>query len=297
MTFHIRSISKERLIKKIGYVFQEDRLFPHLTILKNLKYAQRKDGNIKLDEVVGILNIGHLLNNRPEECSGGERQRVAIGRALLSSPKLMLMDEPFSAVDNRLREGIIPYLVTINHEFNIPMLIVSHDLPDLLSLTNYLVLLYNGKVISSGKFRDLITNEKNITLMQGTGIYNSFDLSVSGLSQSEDIVLLKSASSNFELQALAQSFNGEVKQGAFYKVLIRPEDISISLALVEGISLRNQVEGVVEKVFSKNGYSFCLVDAGEKLLAEITEASRKRMNLEVGQKIYCLFKSVALKIY
>lgn len=283
--------------RNIGYVFQEDRLFPHLSVHKNLRYGQKENSGVEFTEVVNILKIGHLLSRRPEECSGGERQRIALGRVLLSSPKLILLDEPFSAVDNMLRESIIPYLVNINRKFDIPMLVVSHDLPDLLSLTDYLVLLNHGQVSASGLFRDLIADEQNVSLMQGSGIYNVFELSVADYNPLADIVILKSSVHNFTIQAIAKSFHEEVKPGTMVKVLIRPEDIAVSLSRVEGISLRNQVEGIVEKIFSRHGYSFCLVDAGEKLLVEITEASRKKMMLEPGRTIYCLFKSVALKIY
>ncbi|NQU87984.1 MAG: molybdenum ABC transporter ATP-binding protein [Mariniphaga sp.] len=283
--------------RRIGYLFQNDRLFPHLTILKNLKYGLKLNSRIGLDEVVEILDIRNLLSKLPDECSGGERQRVALGRALLSSPNLLLLDEPFAAVDVKLRENIIPYLVDINRMFQIPMLVVSHDLPDLLSLTNYLILLNDGKISASGLFRDLIANEKNLTIMQGAGIYNAFDLLVFEFFESNNIVLLKSFNHEFKIQAISSSFQTKIERDSKVKVLIRPEDIAVSLAPVEGISLRNQIPGKIEKVFSRNGYSFCLVDAGEKLLVEITEASRKKMNLEPGQNIYCLFKSVALKIY
>ena len=291
---HINVPARER---QIGYVFQQDRLFPHMTILKNLVYAYHPKGEIKLERVIEILDIKHLLKKYPEECSGGERQRVAIGRALLSSPKLVLMDEPFSAVDNRLRKEIIPYLVSINKEFHIPMLVVSHDIADILSLTDYLVLLYKGEVIGSGKFSNLISDEKNLTLMQGTGLHNGFNLSVFAMHQSKNMVLLKGGKDNFMIQALASSFPGKIELHDNVRVLIRPEDISLSLLPVNGISLRNQIEGVIENIFEKDGYSMCLVDVGEKMLVEITEASSHSLGLKPGLKVFCLFKSVSLKIF
>lgn len=294
--------SKDKMnvpIKKrnIGYVFQEDRLFPHLNILRNLTYAHHNNEKVKLEDVIEILEIGHLLKKYPEECSGGERQRVTIGRALLSSPDLILMDEPFSAVDNRLRKDIIPYLISINKEYHIPMVIVSHELSDLLSLTDYLILLYNGEIIGAGKFHDLITNEKNIILMQGTGIYNGFDMFVFAFHESKDMVLMKGKTDNFVIQAMSHSFHKGIKLNNRLRVLIRPEDISLSLTPISGISVRNQIEGIIEKIIEKDGFSFCLVDAGEKILVEITEASRHSLGLTKGLKVFCLFKSVSLKIF
>ncbi len=285
--------------RKVGYVFQDVRLFPHLSVKQNLKYGENKKraGNIDFDEVVEILNIKSLLNKKPSECSGGEKQRIAIGRALLSGAEILIMDEPFSAVDINLRNNIIPFLNKINNHFHIPMLIVSHDLPDLISLTNHLLLLQNGEVKALGNFQDLIIDESNVGIMKGAGLYNVFDLYVFAALPAQDMVLLKSAENNFQVQVLCRPFNGNVEIGKQIKVLIRPEDISISLQPLDMISLRNQIRGTIEKIFSKDGLSFCLVDAGEKVLVEITEASRKNMSLEIGKTVYCLFKSAALKIF
>jgi molybdate transport system ATP-binding protein len=285
--------------RKIGYVFQDIRLFPHLSVVQNLKYGVQKnsDGKINFDEVVEILNINPLLNKKPSECSGGEKQRIAIGRALLSGAQILIMDEPFSAVDVNLRNNIIPFLNTINNRFNIPMLIVSHDLPDLLSLTHHLLLLKNGEVKALGNFQDLILDESNVGIMKVAGLYNVFNLYVFAALPAQNMVLLKSPANDFQVQVLCQPFNNNAKIGKQMKVLIRPEDISISLQPVKQISLRNQIQGTIEKIFSKEGLSFCVVDAGEKVLVEITEASRKNMNLDVGETVYCLFKSAALRIF
>ncbi|MBN2636018.1 MAG: molybdenum ABC transporter ATP-binding protein [Prolixibacteraceae bacterium] len=285
--------------RKIGYVFQDVRLFPHLSILKNLKYGFDKEleKQIDFDEVVNVLNISNLLEKKPSACSGGEKQRVAIGRALLSGAQILIMDEPFSAVDVNLRINIIPFLKIINEQFKIPMLIVSHDLPDLLSLSNNLLLLKDGKIKACGKFQDLILQEKNLDMMKGAGLYNVFNLFVYASLPVKNIVLMKSYTSNLQVQVLLQPFHDKIEIGKRMKVLIRPEDISISLQYVEQISLRNQIQGKIENIFSKDGLSFCLVNAGENILVEITEASLHNMDLIVGKTVYCLFKSAALKIF
>jgi len=285
--------------RKVGYVFQDVRLFPHLSVGQNLKYGVHKKSSEKINfgELTGILNIQSLLHKKPSECSGGEKQRIAIGRALLSGAEVLVMDEPFSAVDINLRNNIIPYLKTINERFGIPMLIVSHDLPDLLSLTNKLLLLRDGEVKAFGKFQELLLLESNIEMLKGAGLYNSYDLFVFATLPSKNMVLLKSTVNDFQVQVLCQPFQKKIEVGMPMKILIRPEDISISLQPVTQISLRNQIKGTIEKIFSKDGLSFCLVDAGEKILVEITEASLETMKLEAGKTVYCLFKSAALKIF
>ncbi len=286
-------------MRKVGFVFQDIRLFPHLNVLQNLKYGQKKDSeeNIDFDELTEILEIKNLFHKKPAECSGGEKQRIAIGRALLSGARILLMDEPFSAVDVNLRANIIPFLNAVNTRFKIPMLIVSHDLPDLLSLTNSLLLMKDGKIKAAGQFHDLIINESNVDIMKGAGLYNVFNLFVFASLPAQNMILLKSFLSDFQVQVLSQSFQHSAEIGKPVKILIRPEEISIALQPVEQISLRNQIPGTIEKIFSKDGLSFCLVDSGEKVLVEITEASRIKMDLEVGKTVFCLFKSAALKIF
>ena len=284
--------------RKVGYVFQDIRLFPHLSIEKNLKYGTDRNpsATIEFEELVDVLQVRSLLNKRPSECSGGEKQRISIGRALLSGARILMMDEPFSAVDINLRNSIIPFLKAISQRFHVPMLVVSHDLPDLLSLTSDLLLLKEGKVKALGRFHDLILDETNLDMMKGAGLYNIFDLSVFAMLPGKDMVLLRGHSNNFQVQALLQTFQEKVEINSTVKVLIRPEDISIARQPVDHISLRNQLQGTIEKIFTRDGLSFCLVDAGEKVLVEITEASRKNMELEPGKTVFCLFKSAALKI-
>ena len=300
VVFHAKNRINSPVQKRnVGYVFQDVRLFPHLSVNQNLKYGLKKNDseNVDFDEVVDILNIRQLLYKKPSECSGGEKQRIAIGRALLSGARILMMDEPFSAVDINLRNNIIPFLHLINSRFKIPMLIVSHDLPDLLSLTNNLMLLKNGNVKASGKFQDLILDESNVELMKGAGLYNVFNLFVFATLPDKNMMLLRSDLHDFQVQALCHPSIEEMDNGRQTKVLIRPEDVSIALNPVTQISLRNQIEGIIEKIFSKDGFWFCLVDAGEKILVEITEASGKNMKLEPGKTVYCLFKSAALKIF
>lgn len=284
--------------RRVGYVFQDVRLFPHLSIERNLKYgfSGKNDGDL-FDEVTEILKITRLLKKKPDECSGGEKQRVAIGRAILSGSQILLMDEPFSAVDVKLRQEIIPFLMEVNQKFKIPLVVVSHDLPDLLSLTENLILLHNGKVKAHGKFQDLILKKANLNLMYESGFYNILHLFVFAYCKSKNLVLLKSDKSDLKIQVLNQSIKQSVEINSDLKVLIKPENIALAKQAVAEISLRNQIPGIIKKIFYKNGLAFCVVDIGENIIVEITEASQINMDLKVGTKVYCLFKSAALKIF
>lgn len=139
--------------RRIGYVFQEGRLFPHLCVRSNLVYgmnlvpaAQRR---ISFETIVALLGIGHLLGRSPRHLSGGEKQRVAIGRALLTSPRALLMDEPFAALDKARKEELLPFIRTISREFSIPVVYVSHALREIRTLTDHVVTLREGRVVTA----------------------------------------------------------------------------------------------------------------------------------------------------
>ncbi|GAB4271342.1 MAG: hypothetical protein Kow0029_08910 [Candidatus Rifleibacteriota bacterium] len=135
--------------RKVGIVFQDIRLFPHMSVAKNLDYGmnllKKTEKRVSWSEIIELLELSSLLERSPESLSGGEKQRVAIGRALLSSPELLLLDEPFSALDQGMRQTILPYLAEIEKALNIPMIIVSHHLPDLKQLTEKILFIENGK--------------------------------------------------------------------------------------------------------------------------------------------------------
>jgi len=140
--------------RRIGYVFQDARLFPHLSVTQNLDYGRRMnrlaDDPAQRKRIIDLLDIGALLDRRPGKLSGGERQRVALGRALLSKPRLLLLDEPLGALDESRKLEILPYLVRLRDEANIPMVYVSHDVAELRQLATQIVMLRQGRVTSFG---------------------------------------------------------------------------------------------------------------------------------------------------
>ncbi len=140
--------------RHIGLVFQDGQLLPHLTVRNNLLYgynnilaAQRR---FHLEAIVDLLEIGHLLERRPGNLSGGEKQRVALGRAVLYSPELLLLDEPLSALDERLKQQILPFFLRIYAECKIPMVYVTHALSELQFLTDSYFNVQDGELMSAG---------------------------------------------------------------------------------------------------------------------------------------------------
>jgi len=284
--------------RRIGYVFQEGRLFPHMNVRQNLlfatKYIKESKQQFSLDEVVELLEIESLLSKLPKQLSGGEKQRVAIGRSLLSSPRLLLMDEPFSALDTSLRSQIIPFLIKINHKLKLPILVVSHDLPDLLSLSQKLLLVKDGQVLAHGNYYDLIENNQLIDIMRDSGMVNMIPFKIETI-ETDYFELSKMCHKN-KISIKRSNQSQHFKPGDEINVSLRPEDIAIALRKVDNVSIRNQLEGRIIQIVKHGNQSYCLVDVGFKLLVAITETSRVNLKLEKGETVWCLFKSMALKV-
>ena len=145
--------------RRIGLVFQDARLFPHMSVRSNLRFGMRRapPGPIRLDDIVDLLGIGHLLDRRPRSLSGGERQRVAIGRALLAQPKLLAMDEPLASLDGPRKAEILPFLARLKTAMALPILYVTHSPEELASLADTLVLLDAGRVVAAGPLEEIMT--------------------------------------------------------------------------------------------------------------------------------------------
>ncbi|NOZ64969.1 MAG: molybdenum ABC transporter ATP-binding protein [Alphaproteobacteria bacterium] len=152
--------------RRLGLVFQDVRLFNHLSVRKNLLYGYDRtapeDRKIRMEDVLNMLDLAPLLDKRPEKLSGGEGQRVAIGRALLTSPALLLMDEPLAALGEQHKKDILPYLKKLPREFGIPLLYVSHNFEEMASLADYMVCLNRGRIQAQGNWQDVATQLPDI---------------------------------------------------------------------------------------------------------------------------------------
>jgi molybdate transport system ATP-binding protein len=150
--------------RRIGYVFQDGRLFPHLTVRSNLTYGMRRIAPagrfVHLDEVVALLGIDGLLDRRPASLSGGEKQRVAIGRALLTSPAMLLMDEPLASLDASRKAEVLPFIHRLSQRFDVPILYVSHDPREIFSLAAHLVVVDDGRVVATGTVAELTSRKQ-----------------------------------------------------------------------------------------------------------------------------------------
>ena len=285
--------------RRIGYVFQEGRLFPHYSVRGNLGYGMRKDQGkaaIGFDAVVALLGLEPLLARRPGDLSGGEKQRVAIGRALLTQPKLLLMDEPLASLDEPRKEEIMPFIERLRDELHIPVIYVSHDMDEVVRLADTLVLMEAGKVAATGSVEDLTSR---IDLRALTGRYDAgavIRATVAGHDVSFGLSELAFPGGRLKVARVA------LPLGTPVRARIRAQDVALATAKPEQISIRNVLPGHILDVAPdperKNAIDVRL-DIGKAgqpviLWARITSRAARELGLAPGMPAFALIKTVAL---
>ncbi|MBX5215191.1 MULTISPECIES: molybdenum ABC transporter ATP-binding protein [unclassified Rhizobium] len=279
--------------RRFGYVFQEARLFPHLSVRANLSYgrwfAPKAARRESFDHIIDLLGIEPLLERSPAKLSGGEKQRVAIGRALLSSPRLLLMDEPLAALDEARKAEILPYLERLRDETEIPIVYVSHAIAEVARLANQVVVLSDGKVETTGPAVDILSRPSAAAdrkeagaLLEGT--VESFDAR-----HRLSTVALKSSQLHIP--------SGVLPPGRPVRIRIPSRDVMLATARPEGLSALNILEGRIEAISSgEDGTVEIRIDCGgNAILSRITALSCERLDLRPGKTVFAIIKTVALE--
>jgi molybdate transport system ATP-binding protein len=277
--------------RRIGYIFQDGRLFPHLCVRTNLTYGMHlipaKARYVTFDQVVELLGIGHLLDRRPATLSGGEKQRVAIGRALLTSPSLLLMDEPLASLDLARKAEVLPFIARLAREFSIPILYVSHSLNEVLNLADTIVVLDAGRVVAQGEIDELMSR---ISLQHLTGV-SDYGAIISTVVENHDqnLTQLRFPGGMLRVPRL------DLPKGSRIRVRIRAGNVAVALERPAHTSFQNILPARVEEISHRNG---SLVDVrlniGCMLLARVTPAAAESLDLKPGRQVFALIKSVAV---
>lgn len=282
--------------RPVGMVFQDDRLFSHLSVTGNLNFANKRSPKvanpITMEQVVEALDLTKLLTARPHTLSGGEKQRVALARTLLSQPKVLLLDEPMSALDIRRKAELLPFLEKIPREFGIPAVFVSHAIDEVARLADEVILLTpNGRVATRGAIPEIFDTQE---MHDFTGKFEAgafLQVTVTAQDSEFQITTL-----DFEGEVLRMPMVASLNVGDRIRLRIRARDVAVGTQRPDGISIRNTIAATITEIKTEANTAFAeiLFTVGKQSLrARITRHAVDALGLEVGQPAFALIKSVS----
>ena len=275
--------------RRIGYVFQDARLFPHLSVRQNLTYGQRfATTKAAIEPVVEMLGLGDLLNRRPAALSGGEKQRVAIGRALLSGPELILADEPLAALDEARKDDILPYFERLRDEVGIPVVYVSHAAGEVARLATTVVVMDQGRVKQMGPAGEVLSDPSVIPI----GVREAGAMIEARVGAHSDDGL-----SDLLIGDLVVTIPNCGRQiGDLVRLRIAAQDVMIATQAPQGISALNVLPATIKSIRMGDGPGAMvqMEVGGATLLSRITRRSVQTLGLTAGQKVFAVLKAVSV---
>ncbi|WP_411958252.1 molybdenum ABC transporter ATP-binding protein [Paracoccus homiensis] len=274
----------------IGYVFQEARLFPHLNVRANLLYGRRLSrlSGPPPRQIIQMLGIEHLLHRRPAALSGGEKSRVAIGRAILSNPRLLVMDEPLAALDQPRKDEILPYLERLRDQIGLPILYVSHALPEVARLATSIVLIDNGRVAAAGPAGEILCDPRHAPLL-GSRQMGAILTARLSAQEADGLSRLDCATGPIWVPRVA------AETGRTMRLRIMAHDVMLSLTPPQGISALNVLPArIVDLHGDQDGVLVQLDTGGQGLLARVTARSAAALALRPGLQVHAILKAVSV---
>ncbi|NJM11799.1 MAG: molybdenum ABC transporter ATP-binding protein [Synechococcaceae cyanobacterium SM1_2_3] len=278
--------------RPLGYVFQEASLFPHLTVLNNLRYGLKRAATqtVNLDHVIELLGIGHLLARKPDRLSGGERSRVGIARALATSPRLLLMDEPLASLDLKRKQEILPYLERLHDELEIPVFYVSHSPDEVARLADHLVVLDGGRALASGPLAQTLAR-LDLPIRLGEDAGAVLDAIVGEIDEQWRLARVDFAGGSL------WSRDRGIAIGRKVRVRVLARDVSLARQHPGLSSIQNVLEGRVDAIADDDHPALALVRVqvgASALIARLTRRSAATLEIVPGQAVWVQVKSVAL---
>jgi molybdate transport system ATP-binding protein len=280
--------------RPLGYVFQEASLFPHLDVSDNMRYGMRRtpasERRVGWDDVIALLGIGHLLDRFPDALSGGERQRVSLARALLTGPRVLLMDEPLSALDHARKQEILPYLERLHDELDIPVLYVSHSPDEVARLADHIVVMDAGRAVAEGPLAETLARlDLPIALGEDAGVVIDARVAV----RDAQWGLVEAV---FDGGSIWTRDDGHAT-GSHVRIRVLARDVSLSLERQHDISIVNLLQGTVVELAGDVHPALALVRVevgGTPIVARLTRRSAAALDLAPGKPIWVQIKAVAV---
>ena len=278
--------------RQIGYVFQDAALFDHLNVEGNLDYViKRKTGLTEdfIDSIYTLLDIKPLINRSTVQLSGGEKQRIAIARALLTNPKILLLDEPLSALDLKRKNEILPYLDSLHSQLDIPILYVTHSQDETSRLADHLMLIEDGKIIGNGPINEMLTRF-DLPLSHSGDAISIFDARVMSRDTDFNLMHLEFKGGQFIVP------DNKLPIESLVRIRVAARDVSITKKKQTDTSILNIFPAVVEEMVPEGDAQVMvrLTLNGVTLLACLTRKSASSLKLDQGLSVFIQVKSVAI---
>ncbi|MEN6553631.1 MAG: tungstate ABC transporter ATP-binding protein WtpC [Methanobacterium sp.] len=275
----------------IGFVYQNYMLFPHKTVFENiafgLKVRKVRDEEIKtrVEEMMDLLKVSHLADRLPRTLSGGEQQRTALARALIIYPKILLMDEPLSALDRKTRDELMQELKEIHRKFDVTLVHVTHNFDEALMLADRIAIMRNGEISQVGTSTEIFRHPADKFVADFVGAENIIE----GTAKKDGERLTIIDTGNISI------YSTEQKQGHVH-ITVRPEDIILSTQKVE-TSARNVFKGPIKGIVDTGALIKLTIDVGEPLVVFLTRQSFLDMELNIGKSVWTYFKATAVHVF
>jgi molybdate/tungstate transport system ATP-binding protein len=286
-----KDITDEALEKRgIGFVYQNYMLFPHKTVFENIEFGlklrkiPKKQIATQVNEIMEVLNIAHLKDRLPRTLSGGEQQRTALARALIVQPKILLMDEPLSALDKKTKDDLTQQLKEIHQKFDITIIHVTHNFDEALQLADRVAIMKHGTISQVGNVEEIFRRPANGFVADFVGVENI----IKGKATMDgDVIEINTGNTVI--------VSTERKTGPVH-ITVRPEDITLATEKV-ATSARNVFEGRVKEISDLGTLIRLTIDVGDPLVVFLTRQSFLDLDINIGKSVWTYFKATAVHVF
>ena len=282
--------------RHLGYMFQNLALFPHMTVEQNIQYGLVKvpagERRARMMAMLESFRIPHLLGRKPGQISGGERQRVALARSLVTNPTMLLLDEPLSALDAASKSKILDDLREWNSAHGIPILYVTHSPQEAFAVGEHVVVLRSGRILAQGTPQDVLSTPRHETIAQIVGFENVFDTVVKSTDEAHGTMICQLDHSPAQLEVPL----GRVEPGAPVRIAIRAGDIILANQSPRGLSARNSFQGRVSSMRREGVTVIIMVEAHASFEVHLTPASVDDMQLKQGAEVWVIIKTYSCNL-
>jgi molybdate transport system ATP-binding protein len=287
--------------RRVGYVFQSLALFPHMTAQANVEFAAhelpRRERRERATALLERFGVGHTAARRPREISGGEAQRVALARALASEPRMLLLDEPLSALDEPVKLSIMSDLRDMNRRLRLPILYVTHSRDEALALGERALVFERGRIVAEGEPHEVFGSPESLGVARLAGVENIFEGVILSRNESAGTMLVELACDEGVASCSVEVPLGRARVGGRVTIAVRSGDVLLATEEPRGISARNILRGRVSQIERRSGETLVRVESGVVWAASVTRQSLEELSIEVGRTVWLAFKTYSCRLF